>query len=208
MRSLLALYFFMLFYNVSYADHIMIGDSIFTHRNQEIKNIIESNQKIKIKNYAVQGHWFKNISSQFDNSSAKDGDIIIMDGGGNDIFGNGGNCKNRPNANCKSQVDGIAEKFRDLLNKMSTRKIDSVFFLSPYYISGLESAVDYGIDKCLPICQDSLVYCVFIDVRFAMKPKDLESDGIHPNGTGTKILANSIIEAMKNAVKSDIGPKY
>jgi lysophospholipase L1-like esterase len=200
----LIVFFFIFINNVSHADYHIIGDSIFVHKNQEVKRQIEKSKNISITNHAVTGHWFKNIVEQFDKTSTKSGDIIIMDGGGNDIFGNSGNCRNNPNVNCKSQIDGIAEKFKNLLEKMLNRKIDTVYFLSPYYTSGwngsgYEKAVDYGVDNITKICNESLMYCVFIDVRFAMKGNVVEWDGIHPNQNGCNILANSIIEAMKSA---------
>lgn len=198
------LFFFIFLNSHSHADYHIIGDSVFTHRNQAIKQQIEKQLNISIINHAVTGHWFKNIVEQFERSTIKQGDIVIMDGGGNDMFGNAGNCRNKLNANCKSQIDGISEKFKYLLDKMLIRKIDAVYFLSPYYTSGwngsgYEKAIDYGVSVIAPICNDSLVYCVFIDVRKTMSGNVVDGDGIHPNQNGCNILANSIIEAIKSA---------
>jgi lysophospholipase L1-like esterase len=185
----------------SFADYVMIGDSLFVHRNQEIKSQIESSQHIKITNHAVTGHWFKQIVKQYKQANIKVDDTIIMDGGGNDIMGNAGNCRNKMNKNCINQVDEISIQFKELLDLMLNNMIFKVYYLSCYHTtgwqgSGYDQVIDYGVEKMKSICADHLVQCIFIDTRSKMTGDVFEWDGVHPNQRGVRILSDLILEAL------------
>lgn len=201
MRFVIALTIF--FYSqILIADYLMVGDSVFTHRNQEIKRLIESDQKITIKNYAREGLWFNEIVNQYEKANPGPGDILIMDGGGDDIFGNAGNCRYNPNDACIKTVQNIINKLNAVISRLKASGT-RLIFLAPYYTQGwngqgYEKIIDYAIEKASPLCKPT-ENCFFIDPRADMTGRVLEWDGIHPNSEGTKILSRLIIREIENA---------
>lgn len=190
-----------------FAEYVMIGDSILVHRGEEIKRNLEISQKIKITNYAKTGAWMREVVVQYSKARKAYNDVIIMDGGGNNILGDGGNCKGNPNDSCKAHLEKISIEFKTLLETMEKDGIAMVFYLGPYYGSGwnggnFEKAVDMGSDLMRLVCENSAIDCAFIDPRKVMVGNVREWDGVHPNAEGVKILSDIIARSMRRTTRS------
>lgn len=199
MKSLIFLSF--LISSMAFSETYMVGDSIFAHRGGEVRRLIEADKSIAISSSAVTGARFWQIVKQFDDSRAGFGDTIIMDGGGNDIFGNSSVCRNTRTERCKYIIEDISRQFSSLLIRMRERGVGKIVFLTPYYTigrigSGYERAVDYGIDLFIPICSQAPIECSIVDARPLMKGPVYEWDGVHPNQNGTRILASAIASTL------------
>jgi len=193
--------------NFAFSEYIMIGDSIFVHRGEEIKRTLEISQKIKIRNHAKTGAWMHEVVSQYSKAQKSSGDIIIMDGGGNNILGDSGNCRGNPNDACKSHLKKISLEFKTLLETMEKDGISVVFYLGPYYGSGwnggnFEAAVDMGSYLMRGACENTMIDCSFIDPRKVMVGNTREWDGVHPNAEGVKILSDIIARSMRRTTRS------
>lgn len=196
---------------------ITIGDSIFA-LSGELQDFLEQDAGQTFRRYTLSGAELAggavatSIVDQYqiarsDNPAI---DTVVMDGGGNDIlipaimfdpydcktqwyeFGQlSGSCKNLIN---DIYVDGV-----NLLNDMHADGVEHVIYLGYYYtkngfflLDSMEEAVDYGDTKLAQACQYSAVNCQFIDPRAAINDGDIIADGIHPNTTGSRKLANLI----------------
>jgi len=189
-----------------FAEYVMIGDSIFVHRGEEIKRNLEISKKIKITNYAKTGSWMKEIVVQYSKARKAYNDVVIMDGGSNNILGDSGNCRGNPNDACKSHLERISIEFKNLLETMEKDGIAMVFYLGPYYGSGwngsnYEKSIDMGSDLIRSVCNDSKIDCCFIDPRKVMTGNVREWDGIHPNAEGVKILSEIIAGSMRRTTR-------
>lgn len=138
-----------------------------------------------------------------------------MDGGGNDIlipalafdpydcmtqwyeFG-------RLSSTCKSYIDDLYVDGVDLLNDVKAEGYTHVIYLGYCYTkNGLipaddfEEAIDYGDGKLKQACQSSIVACTFIDPRSTIRDSDITVDGVHPNSSGSRKLADLIWPVLR-----------
>lgn len=177
--------------------YFMIGDSILATRSQEVKRLIEIEKDIHIQNQAFIGAWSWQIVRQYERLEVKAGDVVIMDGGANDVIGNTWNCRGNMNDKCIKLMGEINDRFESLLQRMYEDGISKVVFLSCYYPRGdWHQPVDFGTEGLKAVCENALVDCRFVDVRTKIKYENLEWDGLHPNGSGTKILAMALGEQL------------
>jgi lysophospholipase L1-like esterase len=120
-----------------------------------------------------------------------------MDGGGNDIlipalafdpydcmtqwyeFG-------RLSSTCKSYIDDLYVDLGYCYTKNGLIPADD-----------FEEAIDYGDGKLKQACQSSIVACTFIDPRSTIRDSDITVDGVHPNSSGSRKLADLIWPVLR-----------
>ena len=134
---------------------------------------------------------------------------VIMDGGGNDILGNAGNCKNQLNEPCRSLIRGLVGILEKLFAMMREDGVHQIVFLGCHYPTGwnagFEQAVDYSYTLLQVACSISAVPCIVADPRQTFKNASnlVEWDGVHPNWNGTAVMARLIWDEM---LKNGIAP--
>jgi len=197
---------------------VNIGDSIFA-LSGEINNFLHAYAGQTFRRYAVSGAELSggvlapSLYSQYDiaKNDNPDIEIIIMDGGGNDILlpaiaFDPYDCKTqwyewgKLSSTCKNFIDDIYVDCVNLLNDMQADGVDHVIYQGYYYtkntillqLDDLEEAIDYGDVRLSQACQNSSVDCRFIDPRSTIKDSDIKSDAIHPTTSGSQKLANLI----------------
>ncbi len=196
---------------------ITIGDSIFA-LSGELQDFLEQDAGQTFRRYTLSGAELAggavatSIVDQYqiarsDNPAI---DTVVMDGGGNDILipaimFDPYDCKTQwyefgqLSRSCKDLINDIYVDGVNLLNDMHADGVDHVIYLGYYYtknglflLDSMEEAVDYGDTRLAQACQYSAVNCQFIDPRSAINDGDIIADGIHPNTTGSRKLANLI----------------
>lgn len=196
---------------------ITIGDSIFA-LSGELQDFLEQDAGQTFRRYTLSGAELAggavatSIVDQYqiarsDNPAI---DTVVMDGGGNDILipaimFDPYDCKTqwyefgRLSGSCKDLINDIYVDGVNLLNDMHADGVDHVIYLGYYYtknglflLDSMEEAVDYGDTRLAQACQYSAVNCQFIDPRSTINDSDIIADGIHPNTTGSRKLANLI----------------
>ena len=92
----------------------------------------------------------------------------------------------------------------DLLNGLAADGFTHVTYLGYYYTKNgliladdLEEAIVYGDAKLKLACQNAVVDCTFIDPRAAIRDSDITIDGVHPNATGSRKLADLIWPVLR-----------
>lgn len=181
----------------------IFGDSIFTTSNHRIKTVLEQHLKKSITDHSVAGSWTKEIKQQYTNVRNQNIEISIMDGGGNDVFGNSSDCK-AFNDKCKQVVLRGIQNHRDSFEMMAQDGVHSIVFLGCHYTQGwnggYDKAIDYSYFLLEELCSNSIVPCALVDPREKFKTTKglLEWDGTHPNYEGTKVLADMIFAKMES----------
>lgn len=195
--------FFLLFLNSTLAlsEVLMLGDSIFKHRNDGVKRGVEERLGEEIFSLAVSGAKSKEIAEQY--YSLVKGETkfeILLDGGGNDILGKASDCKGQMKTPCYELMAEIANNFSELFAILKRDEHIRIYYVTPHYPQGLaggfENAVDLGTQMMKIVCRDAKIECHVIDVRREMVGKVLDWDGIHPNQAGINILSEKISEAI------------
>jgi len=136
--------------------------------------------------------------------------VIVLNGGGNDILipavaGDPFNCLTgffqfgRLSRRCQNFIDDIYVDAVDLLNTMARNGATDGIYLGYYYtknglllVDNLEEAVDYGDLRLGDACRNSALSCTFIDPRRVIRDSDIVFDGVHPNDSGSRKLADLI----------------
>jgi len=194
---------------------VNIGDSIFA-LSGEISEFLHSYAGQTFRRYAVSGAELTggilapSLYSQYATARAHDAniDIIIMDGGGNDILlpvltmFDPYDCKTqwyewgRLSSSCKNFIDDLYVDAVNLLNDMHADGVNHVIYLGYYYtknalvrLDDLEEAIDYGDMRLSQACANSAADCQFVDPRSTIKDSDIKSDAIHPTRSGSEKLA-------------------
>jgi len=201
---------------------VFLGDSIFA-LSGEIQNRIHGLAGTTFRNYTTSGAELiggaiaPSVEQQFwtaeaDNPSST---VLVMDGGGNDIlipavaldpydcltqwyeFG-------QLSSRCKSFIDEIYVDGVDLLNDVRGAGVQQIVYLGYYYtknglllVDDLEEAIVYGDAKLRQACQNAVVSCTFIDPRSTIRDSDITADGVHPNATGSRKLADLIWPVLR-----------
>jgi lysophospholipase L1-like esterase len=133
-----------------------------------------------------------------------------MNGGGNDILiptliGDPFDCLTgifdfgRLSRTCQGLVADIRVEATDLLNQMAANGATDVIYLGYYYTKNgligrdsLEEAVNFGDDMIAAGCRDAVLNCTFVDPRRVINDRDIVPDGVHPNASGSRKLADLI----------------
>jgi lysophospholipase L1-like esterase len=201
---------------------VFFGDSIFA-LSGEIQSRLYGYAGGTFRNYTTSGAELTggliqpSIEQQIDiaNADNPNSTVVVMDGGGNDILIpavalDPYNCMTqwwefgRLSSSCKSFIDDIYVEGVDLLNGLAADGITHVTYLGYYYTKNgliladdLEEAIVYGDAKLSLACQNSVVDCTFIDPRAAIRDSDITADGVHPNSTGARKLADLIWPVLR-----------
>ncbi|NOH72278.1 SGNH/GDSL hydrolase family protein [Vibrio pectenicida] len=201
--------------NAERNDVITLGDSIFD-LSGELQQFLESPEMANttFRDYTLSGAKLsggivaKPVIEQYQDAKADDPNIniVIMDGGGNDILlpamiFDPYECKTtwyrtELSEKCTSLVNDIYVDTVDLLNEMKQNNVQQVIYLGYYYTTGdktnLHQAIDYGDNRLTDACSNTTVSCQFVDPRLGITPDDVLSDNIHPNTSGSQKLAHLI----------------
>jgi lysophospholipase L1-like esterase len=97
------------------------------------------------------------------------------------------------NDKCKKQIDDALEIAETLMNKMNDDGIAHIVFMGPFYVLGLNKAIDYGYNKLDEICaQNKNIDCYVVDTRPVDPEKPADGDHVHPSPEGYRQLAHAI----------------
>lgn len=188
----------------------MYGDSIFTTRNHAVKQGLQEMVSDEVTDFAEYGDWIAGVIDAYQKNPAEPGDIVIFDGGGNDILWNAWTCKGTPQQSCKDRVDGVSDAIASLLYRMEQDGVVSAIYLGVHYPTGMNSGfnqiIDYSYPKLIKTCESSPICIGVADTRSRITSSDLEWDGIHPNLSGARVIAEEIfkIYSLKNLMISEI----
>jgi lysophospholipase L1-like esterase len=209
--------------NANNNEVVFFGDSIFALSGEIQARLHSLNGNQTFRNYTTSGAELTggliqpSIEQQIDiaNADNPNSTVVVMDGGGNDIlipavaldpydcltqwyeFG-------RLSSRCKGFIDDIYVDGVDLLNGLHADGITHVVYLGYYYtkngllwVDDLEEAVDYGDMRLAQACTNSIVACTFVDPRSTIRDSDITGDGVHPNATGSRKLADLIWPVLR-----------
>ena len=202
---------------------ITIGDSIFA-LSGAIQDDLEQYAGETFRRYTMSGAELTggtiatSIVDQYDiaNADNPDIDIVLMDGGGNDILipaimFDPYDCKTQwyqfgqLSDSCKALVDDVYVDAVNLMNQMYADNVSEVIFQGYYYtknglflLDSMEEAIDYGDLRLSQACDFSAVNCTFVDPRSTISDSDIILDGIHPNSSGSSKLATLDWAVLKN----------
>ncbi|MCG7488980.1 SGNH/GDSL hydrolase family protein [Vibrio sp. Of14-4] len=201
--------------NAERNDVITLGDSIFD-LSGELQQFLEGPDMANttFRDYTLSGAKLtggivsKPVVEQYQDAQTDDSNIniIVMDGGGNDILlpamiFDPYECKttwyrSELSEKCTSLVDDVYVDTVSLLNQMQQNEVQQVIYLGYYYTTGektdLHQAIDYGDERLADACNNTTVSCQFIDPRSAINSNDVLPDNIHPNTSGSQKLAQLI----------------
>ena len=197
---------------------VFIGDSIFALSGQIQANLY-ARAGGTFRNYTTSGAELNDgliqpsISQQYaqalaDNPTSR---VFVMDGGGNDLLiptvvGDPFNCLTgffqfgRLSQTCQNQIQDVYVEGVDLLNQIGANGATDVIYLGYYHtkngllgrLDDLEEAVDAGDQALAMACANATVSCTFVDSRAAISDSDILPDGVHPNASGARKLADLI----------------
>lgn len=198
MRLILAAF---LFVSTARAEIRIYGDSIFTTRNHAVKQELQKLTNESITDLAQYGDWIQGVNDAYDKNPASSGDVVIFDGGGNDVLWNAWTCKNTPKQSCIDRVDNVVLTISALLYKMEQDGVAAVIYLGVHYPTnfnrGFNPIIDYSYPLIQRACQSSPVCVGVADMRPKITAADLEWDGIHPNNAGAKIIADELYRILE-----------
>lgn len=196
---------------------VFLGDSIFA-LSGEIQQNLHARAGGTFRNYTTSGAELNggliqpSIVTQFAMAFADDptSKVYVMNGGGNDILiptvvGDPFDCLTgflefgRLSRKCRELIADIRVEQTDLLNQMAANGVTDVIYLGYYFTKAgligresLEEAVDFGDEMLAAGCRDAVLNCTFIDPRRVVTNRDIVVDGVHPNASGSRKLADLI----------------
>jgi lysophospholipase L1-like esterase len=191
-----------------------IGDSYIALSN-DIPRMVEDYSGQSYRNYSVSGTVISQIRQQAQLAYATPTQTLLMTGGGNDALLNT-NCllAGFANPSCKTDVDNAIAVIPDLLGEAETAGVQEVVFFYYPHITGSTNASamndidDYAIPLVQKHCEDrTKLQCTFIDTRADFEGKQAQLlifDGIHPNATGSKIIADKMWAVMQDNCKNGL----
>jgi lysophospholipase L1-like esterase len=203
--------------NADNNDVVVLGDSIWA-LSGEIQANLHAWNGGTFRNYAVSGAELiggviaPSVVQQYDiaMSDNPNSTILVMDGGGNDILlpavaFDPYDCLTqwyewgRLSSSCKNFIDDIYVDGVNFLNDVHADGFTDIVFLGYYYtkngllwVDDLKEAIDYGDARLAQACQYSAADCTFVDPRSTIRDRDITLDGVHPNSTGSRKLAELI----------------
>lgn len=193
-------------------DIAIIGDSIFAFPlGKKISRHLQDTYDKPIADYAVNGavllekHGSRNTGSviprQYTSFVKRDIAglrILIMDGGGNDVFANERDCIEN---SCPALQEDISTGLDDFFATLADDGVDHVIYLGYFGVKGFKADLrefqDIAVDNIRSQCEGAVVDCTYVDPRAEFAARDpLERliflDGIHPTSAGSKVLAEMI----------------
>ena len=189
---------------------VIVGDSIFA-LSGDIKRELANLARENYRGYALSGAemvgGFRTpVPAQYTKARRADSNIrtMVMDGGGNDILiGGQSQCKPYGPA-CQAILDEVYGAMDILFARMNADGVQNLVYLGYYHVKGgsaaLNPVLDIGMADFIDICDDSPVDCYFVDPRnaFSGHLDWIKSDGIHPTGTGSSVLAGLLWTKMQD----------
>lgn len=101
------------------------------------------------------------------------------------------------NERCKQQIDEALEIAKTLFTKMDDDGIAHIVFMGPFYVLGLNAAIDYGYTRLDEICtQNTQIDCYVVDTRPVDPEKPADGDHVHPSPEGYRQLARAIWDVI------------
>jgi len=148
------------------------------------------------------------IPPQWTQAKQADSDVkfVIMDGGGNDILGSvtciaaGSNM----NATCTGIVQRVSGVIKTMMDDMkATGVTEVIYLLYPHPPIGGADIDDYAVSQAQDMCAQmttSSFGCHVVDTRMAFQGHSeyFSADPIHPNATGSQVIAQLVWDAMKS----------
>jgi lysophospholipase L1-like esterase len=184
--------------STSFAANIqMIGDSIFATSNHRTSSEASRLSGKAITDHSQTGAWMNQVIAQYKGIRGNI-DIVIMDGGGNNVLGNSNKCRYTV---CTDIVDNAINELSNVMTLMAEDSVKTLIFVGVHYPrkgnSGYEKSVDYAYTKLVPLCDNSPVPCILLDGRTILNNDNLlEWDGVHPNWNGTAKLGEAISKEL------------
>ena len=179
----------------------IFGDSIFATRNKGVRTQLQHMTGQAIADYSQTGKWAWEIKNQYIYADKTDMHTVILDGGGNDLFGS--NCRYNISSQCRQNLINASLAIRDLFDIIANENRQHIIFVGGHYPlgrrNGYNQAVDFCYDLITPICEQAKIPCTLIDLRhqFEGHADWLEWDGVHPNGVGVTKIAERIFEKLQ-----------
>lgn len=183
--------------NVNAQQFKIFGDSILAS-NTPIQQDLEIWSGIKMENFAtigsgLQSGWVKSIPEQYYENNQPVPDIILMDGGGNDINSVRSQCISFTES-CQQTVNHLVDIVKNLMIQMRKDGVKKIIYTGFYYIPEFKQVIDYGVDTLQEVChlKDS---CYFVDLRNVSVK--LGWDGMHPITESYHDISKEIWKIMK-----------
>ena len=194
--------------NDSEATKMIVGDSIFA-LSGDIHANLENDLNESIDTYAKVGCQmnggnficlsFNAVPKQYAKADKSGISTVIMNGGGNDfLLGDGADCTTEA---CVDEVlYAIEETFSGLVSDMKSDGIQEIVYLGYYYLqdNDANNAVNYK-SMSYKMANYPAMGVKFVDSRDAFLGNEasyITSDGIHPTATGSRVLADLILQAL------------
>ena len=202
--------------SADYDDVAVLGDSIFA-LSGGIQDHLHAWAGGTLRNYTTSGAELTggslgpSVAQQYGIAQADAPvRVLLMDGGGNDILlpavaFDPYDCLTqwwewgRLSSSCKSFIDDIYVDGVNLANQAAADGVQDVVWLGYYYtkngllwVDDLKEAIDYGDMRLAQGCAVSAVDCTFVDPRSTIRDWDITADGVHPDGSGSRKLAELI----------------
>ncbi|MFH0976948.1 MAG: SGNH/GDSL hydrolase family protein [Spirochaetota bacterium] len=187
---------------------IMIGDSYFA-MDGYIANELENLSGESYRHYYMNGTGFNisygmPIGQQYTYARSIDSNIkiVIMNGGGNDIFDDSDCMTYGLNGNCEECIDSVVDTAESLVQQMFLNNADHVIFLFyPHLINSMASMnpiLDYAAGEIASRITDSRFHFINPSTEFAGHSEYFKTDNLHPSKAGGDVLAGLIWDVMEN----------
>lgn len=130
------------------------------------------------------------IISQYNSKSNSNVKILIMDGGGIDLF-------STP-VGSQAQIDAVVKKFKDFLQKVKTDGYVEHIIYSLYPVIPTTPNLNVNMKPGFSdACTKSPVDCHLVDLEPLFKGQHFASDRTHSDAAGATIIADAWWKAMK-----------
>lgn len=191
------------------ADILVVGDSIFAwHRGtgRSIPDVIESRSELTVSNIAVSGARFlgdDGIPAQY---RAGAWQVVVFDGGGNDLSPVCGSGDELPVLDRLISADGLRGAIPDFARQITTDGAKAIVL--GYFPISAEGGPFEPCEATLNTLRDrqmrmasALSNVTFVDSRRAVDPADLTAyapDLIHPSPRGAELVGGLVAATLRN----------
>ena len=177
------------------ADEVLIiGDSYFPAAGGEIVNELRRLSGANYRDRSVGGARMAAIINQYNTAPAPQPEVLIMDGGGNDVLQNPG-CA----PGCAQHVQAVMQA-RDFFRQAQMDGVQHIVFIFYYDMPVIKAGLDWMRPQMAAECQQSPVPCHFVDNQplFAgMDASTYTTDGIHPTAAAARTIAQQTWSIMQ-----------